>query len=95
MKQTGDNPSFQVDPEAAASIHEDGIVILHLTRGRVYSCNGTGARIWRGVEQELPLNEIADQVMGEFRIAGATAHEHTVQFLGELERHSLIRRRAA
>ncbi len=86
------NQIFQVDPEASTGIHEGGMVILHLGQGRLYRCNGTGARIWRGIEQHLPAGTIAEQVSGEFQIALGIALEHTVRFLGELERHTLIHR---
>jgi hypothetical protein len=89
------NPQFQVNPETTVSIHDEGIVILHLGQGRLYRCNGTGARIWRGLEQHLPVDAIAGQVSREFHIAHAAAREHALRFLSQLERHSLIQRRAA
>ena len=95
MKLRVVNPQFQLVPEAAASVHDDGIVILHAGQGRLYRTNATGARVWRGVEQGLPVDAIAGQVSREFQIAPAIAREHAVRFLGELERHSLIQRRAA
>jgi hypothetical protein len=85
---------FTVNPDAVASIHDDGIVILHTGEGRLFSSNGTGARIWRGVERRLSPEAIAEEISGEYDIAGATAREHTVRFLAELERHTLIRRGA-
>lgn len=84
---------FHVNPEASAGVHENGMVILHLGQGRLYSCNGTGARIWHGIEQRLTVEAIAERVSGDFQIARATALEHTVRFLSELERHTLIQRR--
>lgn len=87
-----DDLSFTVNPEAVASIHDDGVVILHTGKGRLFSSNGTGARIWRGVERRLSPEAIAGEISGEYNIAGATAREHTVRFLAELERHTLIRR---
>jgi hypothetical protein len=85
---------FTVNPEAVASIHDDGIVILHTGRGRLFSSNGAGARIWRGVERKLSLEAIAGEISGEYNIAGTTAREHAVRFLAELERQALIRRGA-
>lgn len=91
---TGDF-SFIVSPEAVASFHDDGMVILHTGAGRLFTSNGTGARIWRGVERRLPLESIAEELSGEYKIARATAREHASRFLAELERHRLIRRGAA
>lgn len=94
MKNQISDLSFCVNPKAVASFHGDGIVILHTGVGRLFSSNGTGARIWRGLEQQLPLEAIAEKIGGEFRIAPTTVREHTLSFLAELERHRLITREA-
>ena len=88
------NFSFTVNPEAAASFHHDGIVILHTGKGRLFTSNETGARIWRGIEQQLPLEAIAEQISGEYNITRTTAREQAGRFLAELERHNLIQREA-
>jgi len=89
------NLSFTVSPEATASVHDDGVVILHLGNGRFYTCNSTGARIWRAIEQRLSLEAIAQEISSAYDIALNTAHQHTVRFLAELELHALILREAA
>jgi len=86
--------SLTVNHEAATSIHDGGIVILHIGNGRLYASNGTGARIWRGIDEKLSLEAIADEVSNEYQIARATVREHVVRFLAELERHKLIHREA-
>ena len=86
---------FTVNPEAAASFHDDGIVILHAGRGCVFTSNRTGARIWRGVEQQLTLEAIAEKISEAYQIARGTAREHTVRFVAELESHSLVQREVA
>ena len=89
------NLSFAVNPEATASVHDDGVVILHLGNGRFYTCNGTGARIWRAIEQRLSLEAIAQEISSAYEIALNTARQHTVRFLAELELHKLIQQEAA
>jgi hypothetical protein len=86
--------NFRVNPEAAASFHDDGIVILHTGKGRLFSANGTGARIWHAVEQQLTLEAIAEEISSAYQIALTTAREHAVNFLGELERQALVQRGA-
>jgi hypothetical protein len=83
---------FTANPEACASIHDQGIVILHLGSGTMYSSNETGASIWRQIEQQLPLEVIAEQISGEYQIPHSTCREHVVSFLAELEQHALIHR---
>ena len=81
-----------VDSEAASSIHENGVVFLHLGNGRVFAANKTGARIWRAIEQEKSLKAIAAEISDEYQIPAALASEHVGTFVSELERHSLVQR---
>ena len=92
MTQQTNSFNFTVNPEAAASFEDDGIAILHAGSGRLFTSNQTGARIWRGLEQHLSLDAIADRICAEYQIAKAVARQHTVRFLSELEQHALVQR---
>jgi hypothetical protein len=87
-----DNHRISVSSEAVASIHDDGIVILHTHTGRLFTANRTGACIWRCIEQQLTFATIAEKISSDYRIAQSIAREHTAHFLAELERHGLIER---
>lgn len=84
--------SFTVSPDASASIHDSGVVILHLGSGRLFTSNETGASIWRRIEQKLPLEAIAGEISDEYQLARPTAREHVTGFLAQLEQHHLIRK---
>ena len=92
MNQIG---NFSLSPEATASAHEDGIVILHSGKGRVFSSNRTGALIWRGLEERRPLDGIVEEISDEFQIPGTTARLHTINFVAALEQQALIMREVA
>jgi len=94
IKNQVTNPELKISSDAAVSIHEDGIVILHTRKGRLFTSNRTGACIWCCIEQRLPFEAIAEKLTSEYQIAKATAREHAARFLAELERHSLIERGA-
>jgi len=83
--------SFTVNPDAVGSFHDDGVVILHAGNGRLFTANETGARIWRGIEQQLSLETIASEISNAYQIARTTAREHTLSFLTALEQQALIR----
>ena len=85
--------SFTVNPEVSASMHDTGIVILHTGSGSLYSSNSSGARIWRGIEQKLPLEAIAGEISYEFQIAGPDARAHVDRFVTALEQRELIQRK--
>jgi hypothetical protein len=85
---------IRISREASASAHDEGIVILDSRRGRIFSSNAAGRCIWRSIEQWLPFERVVETLASEFQIARTTAREHAAGFLAELERHTLIERRA-
>jgi hypothetical protein len=87
--------SFTVNPEAVRSFHDDGVVILQAGTGRLFTSNETGARIWRGIEQQLSLEIIAKEISSAYQIERTTAREHTLNFLAVLEQQALIKREVA
>jgi len=89
------NYSFCLSPEATASAHDDGIVILHTGEGRVFSSNKTGALIWQGIEQRRSFDRIVEEITDAFQIATTTARAHAIKFLAALEQQALIRREVA
>ena len=89
------NYSFCLSPEATASAHDDGIVILHTGKGRVFSSNKTGALIWQGIEQRRSFDRIVEEISDAFQIATTTARAHAIKFLAALEQQALIRREVA
>jgi len=87
--------NFSVSPEASASAHDGGIVILHTGKGRVFSSNNTGTVIWQAIEQGRSLDGIVEEITSKFQIAATTARAHTLRFLAALEHHALIEREVA
>ena len=87
--------NIRVSPEAAVSVHEGGVVILDKSKGRLYSSGPAGAYIWRCIERRLSLEAIAEGLHADFQVGLATAREHTVRFMEQLQGNGLIERRAA
>ena len=78
-----------LNPGATASIHEDGLVILHVPSGRIFTSNQTGARVWQCLERQLPLEAIAAEISRHYGIDRGSAREDAARFLAELERNGL------
>ena len=92
MKIQTVSPRFTLNPEIASSVHDSGIVLLHMASGHFYASNTTGARIWRGLEERLSPEAIADEINDEYQIGRTTAQEHVQAFIAELQQQSLIQR---
>jgi hypothetical protein len=86
--------SIRLNPRASASIHDDGLVVLHVPSGRIFTSNQTGARVWRCLERQLPLEAIVAEISRDYGIDRAAAREDVARFLAELERNGLTERGA-
>jgi len=86
---------IKINPQAVASVHEDGVVILDNGKGRLYSSGPAGAYIWRCIERHLSLEAIAEGLHTDFQVGLTTAREHAVRFMEQLQGNGLIERRAA
>jgi hypothetical protein len=59
----------RVSPLVRGSISSDGLVLLDVTGGCVLASNIVGARIWRLIEEQHSVGDIARRIAGEFDIA--------------------------
>ena len=92
MNMQTNSLKFSSSPNVASSVHDNGIVLLHIRNGFFFASNATGARIWRGVEERQSLEAIVKDITDEYQIDQTTARVHVESFLIELERQKLIQR---
>ena len=90
MKIRSNSLTFTVNRNVASSIHDNGIVLLHIANGQMFASNPTGARIWRGVEERQSMEMIVSDISNDYQIDWSTACGHVERFLVELEQQKLI-----
>ncbi len=84
--------AFEINaPDVVGEILDGEAIILHLKRGYFYSLEGSGALIWRGVEQMLPPAAIADALSSRFSIDIGEARDATRRLFEQLVSHELLR----
>jgi hypothetical protein len=81
---------FRVAPEVKASQHSDGVVLIHLGRGTVFSANRVGAMIWNGVAERRSLEKVAQSISGVFHIPPQTVQRDAAVFLAQLQAEGLL-----
>jgi hypothetical protein len=81
---------FRVAPDVKASLHADGVILIHLGRGTVFSANLVGARIWSGAAERWSMGKLAAFISGEFNISPETAQRDAAEFLERLEAEGLL-----
>jgi hypothetical protein len=77
-------------PDVRASLHPDGMVLIHLGSGMVFSANRVGAMIWKGATERRSLEEVSASISGEFDIPQQTVQQDAARFLAQLEAEGLL-----
>lgn len=81
---------FRVAPDVKVSQHSDGVVLIHLGRGTVFSANRVGAMIWDGAAKRWSIEKVAASISGEFHIAPQTVQRDAAEFLAQLQAEGLL-----
>jgi hypothetical protein len=66
-------------------------VLLHLGSKTYYSLNTTGTRVWLGVKQALPLQEISQRLQTEFAVDADKADRSVLALVEGLFAQHLVR----
>ena len=81
---------YQLSPDAACALVEDGAVVLHMGTKRYFSLNETGATIWRMLEEDVTLADIPAQLAERYEIDVEAAGAAVALLLGDLAAEQLI-----
>jgi len=81
---------FHVAPDVKASVHSEGIVLINLSRGTVFSANRVGAMIWNAAAERWSLDRVAASISSEFHIPAQTAQQDAAEFLAQLAAEGLL-----
>jgi hypothetical protein len=82
-------------PHVSASMHHDGAVFFHAEHGQLFTTNRAGADIWRGLEQHLSGERIAEDLSHRYQLPLEAARTHTSHFIAQLVARQLVDRRLA
>ncbi len=75
---------MQIPPTLRASTTNDGLVLLDVETGQIYTSNGVGGRIWHLLERGCSEAEIAEQLSAEYRRAPELIADDVREFIGGL-----------
>lgn len=82
--------NLRVAPEVKASVHPEGVVLIHHGRGAVFSANRVGARIWNGAAEHWSIQKLTASISNEFHIPPQDALKDAEEFLARLEAEGLL-----
>ena len=92
FRRTGQHNPIGISPDCKVSLSQDGAVFLHIAKGIVYTSNGIGARVWRGLQDRQSVDEISAQIGRDYGVPGERVRQDAVHFLAELESQGFLSR---
>jgi hypothetical protein len=77
-------------PHVRSNISDDGLILLDIRSGQIFSANAIAARIWSGLERGLPLKEIIDSIASETGADVAVVERDATDFVDMLKVRALV-----
>lgn len=81
---------YNLSPEAACAVVDDGAVVLHMRTKRYYSLNETGVAIWSMLEERRSVEEIVSSLTATYEIDRDSATTAVASMLAELASVELL-----
>lgn len=66
------------------------IVMMDLEKGKYFSLNGVGSRIWTLVEEPVQVGKVVDSLLEEYDISRDECEKNVLEFLDKLESEQII-----
>jgi hypothetical protein len=91
IAQVADDKTFSRPTEhVRANVMNDGLVILDIDKGEIYSANVNAGSVWRLLMAGKPVGEIVDQMAAEHGIPREEAEAQVKGFVSDLMDKNLI-----
>jgi hypothetical protein len=81
---------FHIAPEVKASMHPQGIVLIDMRGGKVFSANRVGAMVWRGAAEGWSLERVTQSIGQKFQAPAGMVRQDIVEFLAQLAAEGLL-----
>jgi hypothetical protein len=77
-------------PHVRSNISNDGLILLDIMTGQIFSANPIAARIWNGLEQGLLLTEIVQGIASDTGADPVAVERDATEFVNTLKLRALV-----
>ena len=81
---------MKLSTEVRASVTDEGVILLDIATGQIFSANAIGARIWSGLESGLSIAAIVDGIAADTGADRALVDRDAAAFVDALRARDLI-----
>ena len=71
---------------------EGNLVMMDIQKGKYFSLNPVGKRIWEIIEQPKSFDEITDLLQAEFDVTAEQCRSEVEEFLLKMEKSGIIKK---
>src|SRR4051794_7119164 len=90
-----DDSQYSLALDVRASVHSEGLVLLHIGTGLLFTSNAIGAIIWQSLADQRRLEALGVDISAEFSVPLEQVEKDVVCFISDLERHGFVQRNKA
>lgn len=73
-----------------ADVSDDGLILMDIRSGQIFSANPIGARIWSGLERGQSLPAIVQGIIADTGVDAAVVERDAAAFVKTLEDRALV-----
>ena len=77
-------------PHVRSNTSNDGLILLDIATGQIFSANLIAARIWNGLEQGLLLSEIIEEIAADTGADPVVVERDATEFVNTLSLRALV-----
>ena len=77
-------------PHVRSSVSDDGLILLDIATGQIFSANPIAARIWNGLEQGLLLTAIIEEIAADTGADPVVVQRDATEFVNALRLRALV-----
>ncbi|MCK5679644.1 lasso peptide biosynthesis PqqD family chaperone [bacterium] len=76
--------------ELVSSDIDGEVVMMSIENGKYYGLDLIGSRIWELIEKPLPVSDLIDQLLLEFKVERETCEKDVIYFLQKLDDDNML-----
>jgi hypothetical protein len=90
MTGSTEKTRLQIAPSIKSTDTPDGVVLLDVRGGMCFPLDQVGTLIWKRLEQQLPIDVIAQEIVRTYRIPLQQASVDVQEFVWQLQANHLL-----
>jgi hypothetical protein len=90
LKARSSDHAYAISPAVKASVHKDGVVFLHSSKGAVFSANRVGSSMWQAICAGQTVDEMTVAISREYDAPAEIVGRDAANFVRDLVAEGIL-----